>query len=366
MSKIEQLKIYGNIGLVHNGNSISDQIEKLEKSGCKDLRIRVHSYGGSVFEGDVIGGALSRSKMNIHIAIDGIAASMACMLLTYLPYENISIAENGFGMVHRPTGNSHGDADDHLHTAKLLSDIESNFIRTLSERTGQTPSDIKRKFFDGKDHWLNADEMIKYKLAGYKVRSIATISELDKNRIEKMSEESVYGHFAALAAGAINTNGKNSKVMKIELIETFKLEGVDAESSDTAVLNKLKEKFDALENQVKSNTEKEETEKNRQIKSILDGAQRDGKINNTVRSSLETVGKTSGVQVLSSLVDGLPRKAPIASFIKDGKTTKTEPEDTTKDKSKWTLDDYRMHAPNELKNNPSLYEQLVKNEYGED
>jgi len=35
-----------------------------------------------------------------------------------------------------------------------------------------------------------------------------------------------------------------------------------------------------------------------------------------------------------------------------------------KEKSQWGLDDYRMHAPNELRDNPKLYDELYEKEYG--
>ncbi|MEI7504813.1 MAG: ATP-dependent Clp protease proteolytic subunit, partial [Paludibacter sp.] len=97
----KEIKLYGSIGSSGiNSFDFSTQLSELEKSGCKSLTIHMHCYGGSVFEGNVIYNALKNSKMSIKIVVDGIAASMASIIL--LAVKDVDIAENGYVMVHRP------------------------------------------------------------------------------------------------------------------------------------------------------------------------------------------------------------------------------------------------------------------------
>ncbi len=362
--KQAEVKMYGNIGgWFVDGFNFSSILDELEASGIEEVTFRMHTYGGSVFEGDVIGGAFARSKMKISIVIDGIAASMGCMVLPYVPLENISIAENAFGMVHRPSSGQGGDAADHLSTAKLLMDMEGNFVRTLSERTGLSGDEIKAKFLDGKDHWLNADEMIKYKLAGQKIKSIASIASLDKQNVEQMTEESIYGHFAAkLDAGTdIPNNNKIEIQMKKELIEAFQLEGVTAESSDTAVLAALQAKFKATNDRLTDLETKAKDEKSKAIKAALDKAQKEGKITDETRKTYEGIGEQSGVAVLNTVLAGLGAKTPIARMINTGDQTRI----ATADKN-WAW--YQENDPEALERmpveDPDTFNALFRKEYG--
>ena len=365
-----EVKMYGNIGgWFIDGFNFTSILDGLEADGVTDCTFRMHCYGGSVFEGIVIGGGFSRSKMKINIIIDGMAASMACMLLTDVPVENIQIAENGFGMVHRPSGGGNGDAGDHLSTAKLLLDIEGNFIRTLSERTGKPADEIKSKFFDGKDHWLNADEMVSYRLAGSKIKSVASIAALDKLQIANMDEQAVYGHFAAsLKEGLPNNNNKNSKTMnwKDELIRAYNLTGVTAESSDTAVLAALQAKTKETEDRLTALETKANAEKAASIKAALDTAQTAGKITKETRPTYEGIGEASGVEVLNTVLAGLGTKQPIVNSLKpEGKGTSTG--SVTAEGGK----DWEWYQKNDAKaleamplSDPESFKALYKAEFG--
>lgn len=313
-----EVKMYGSIGgWFVDGFNFTSILDGLESDGVTECAFRVHCYGGSVFEGNVIGGAFAASKMKIILIIDGIAASMMAMILPYVPVENITIAENAFGMIHRPSGGGSGDAGDHLSTAKLLLDIEGNFIRTLAQRTGKHADEIKSKFFDGKDHWLNADEMVSYRLAGSKIKSVASIAELDKQRIENMDEQAVYGHFAAKLEPESNIpNNKNQKKMKKELIEALGLVGLTEESSETAIIaaavaqkKVTEDRLTALENDAKN-------KKTAAIKSALDTAQTAGKITKETRPTYEGIGEASGLEVLNTVLTGLGTKTPIINSLK--------------------------------------------------
>lgn len=359
MSRHEEIKLYGDIGRRNNGESLSDVLDKLEKSDCKNLTIRLHSYGGSVFEGMVMFNAMQRSKIHIKIIIDGIAASMASVLL--MAVDDVEIVENGFIMIHVPSVSTQGDSKAHGQAAKLLIDIENNFSRQYSIKTGLTEEEVKAKWLDGKDHWLNADEAVKMGFANRKIASVAKgMESLDKESVRSMDVRNVYDKYAA-----IFTN-KNDDEMKKELIRVFELTDLTEESSDTAVINQLKEKFDKLEAQVKENKEKEQAKKTKTIKSMLDSAVNEGRVTASLRHSLEVVGETSGVDVLSSVLSGMKTRVPIAQLITPESKGVQSEEKGIKNKKDWTLDDYRMHAPRELMNNPTLYDELINKEHGSD
>lgn len=362
--KNAEVKMYGNIGgWFVDGFNFTSILDELESDGVVECTFRVHCFGGSVFEGNVIGGAFARSKMKIKLVIDGIAASMMAMILPYVAVENIQIADAGFGMIHRPSAGSAGDAGDHLSTAKLLLDIEGYFIRTLAERTGKPADEIKTLFFDGKDHWLTADEMVSYKLAGSKIKSIASIAELDKQIVANMTEENVYNHFAAKldTEGNIPNNKKINFKMKEDLIKAFGLSGVTAESSDTAVLAALQAKFKANEDRLDTLEAEAKTKKAAAIKAALDIA----KISAELRPTYEAIGDASGIEVLNTILAGLNVKAPIISHLKaEGKGGLAGSKETGVKTWAW----YQEHDVKTLEampvSDPEAFKALYASEFG--
>lgn len=371
-------KLYGNIGdWWTNGDTFTSFLEELESKGFTELTLRMHCYGGSVFEGNVMANAVSRSSMKINVTIDGLAASMGCFFLPYIPKENVQIAANAFGMVHRPKWGGGGDADDLLQQAKLLQDMENNFVKTVAERTGKKEAEVRALWFDGKDHWLNADEMVQFGFAAKKVKSIAaSLKELDKQVIESMDEESVYSRFAAVLDKK-NNNNQNPKKMNIALwIAAFQLEGLTAESTEEAVLaavqakqNKLSERITNLEASAKTKMEAE-------INAVLEGAEGEGKFNGVpgktkeqARAFYKELGEKSGVETLRVVVAGLQgttRKPTIMQTVVTGATAQVVGAQT----GLQTWEDYQTKNPEALQamadeNHPDheIFRELYKAEF---
>lgn len=356
MASNQEIKVYGDIGYKNNSSTLIDTLTNLEKTGCKELTIRLHCYGGSVFEGNVMFNMLKNSPFKVKIIIDGIAASMASILL--LVTDDVEIAENGYIMIHSPSSVTQGTAKEHEQTTKLLYDIEDNFSKLYAERTGLSVNEVKAKWFDGNEHWLNADEAVNLKFAKRKIQSVSkNIKSLDKEVVSSMGIKNVYDRYVALL-----TN-KNETKMKKELIEMFGLKGLSEESSDTAVLQGIQNVFDDLNGKVNENNEMA-------IKSLVDNAIRENKIYSSMRETYETIGKTSGVDALSAVLSSITNKRPITDLIVGGKGSSNEATASAnpaiKNKKDWNLDDYRMYAPNELRDNPTLYDQLIEKEYGKE
>ena len=373
-----EARLYGNIGTWWtNGESFSSFLDDMEAQGYEELTLRMHCYGGSVIEGNVMANALERTNIKVNVVIDGLAASMGCFILPYIPKENVMIAANAFGMVHRPRWGGGGDADDLLQQAKLLQDMENDFVKTVAERTGKLEADVRALWFDGKDHWLNADEMIQYGFAGAKTKKVAaSIKDLDKNVIESMGQESVYDRFAALLDSS--NNNKKQKKMNVSLwIAAFQLEGLTAESTEEAVLaalqakqNKLNERINNLEASAKLKAETE-------INAVLDDAERGGKFNNMpgktkeqARAFYKELAEKSGIDALRTVVasiQGSGTKPTIMQSVTHGATAHT----ASAQVGLQTWDDYQAKNPVALQamsneNHPDheVFRELYKAEFG--
>ena len=351
MSK--DIKLYGEIGTPQlNGNMIVTLFSELERKGVTNLTIHLHCYGGSVIEGNIIYNTIKQSPINVKIIIDGVAASMASIII--LAANEVEIAENGYVMVHRPTVTELGDADSHLQAAKLLADMEQNFALYISQRSGLDIEAVKTKWLNGKDNWLNADEAIQYGFATRKIHAITNnLNTLDKKVIAKLGAKNIYTKYAA------SLNIKNQTDMKKLLIETFNLQGVTEESTDAEVLAKMGEMVENLKNQ--NNQETDTT-----VNAMLDTALKAGTITAAMKDTYRTIGKTSGIAVLSSVLSGLKQSSiNIASLIKTDAKAQANASDRRHNRTQWTLEDYRKYAPNELRDNPQLYNDLCKQEYGQ-
>lgn len=352
-----EARLYGNIGgFFTDGNSFTSLLEGFEAKGYTEVSLRMHCYGGSVLEGNVMYNALLRTNLKVNIAIDGVAASMGFFMLPSV--ENVSIAENGFGMVHRPSGFDDGDADAHLATAKLLRDMEGNFIKRVSERTNMSVEEIKAKWFDGKDHWLNADEMIQYGFAQKKIPATAkSIKILDNEISQGVTAEAMYDRFAAF----LDNNNKSKKDVKMNqlislLVAAFQLEGITDVSSEADVVAALTKKFKAV-------NEKAESVTASTIKTMLDNA----KIpEGDLRTTYENIGKTSGIETLVAILKPQTPTAATAvdltSLIKnDGNTTPGA--DISKNWDWYQKNDQKALEKMQI-DNPDQFKALYKAEYG--
>ena len=361
-----EVKLYGNIGSwFADGNTFTALLENCEAKGYKDLTIRMHCYGGSVFEGNVIYNAMQRSSLNLTIIIDGVAASMGLYVLPAIA--EVYIVENGFGMAHRPSAMEGGDADAHLACAKLLQDMETNFLKTLTERTSMTKDELKAKWFDGKDHWLNADEMVKYGFAKGKVPATAkSIQILDNEITQGLTVEGMYDRFAACL---MHTNNINEIEMKKKLIEAFNLQGVTAESSETDIIAKLQEKHSGLETRLSTLEAEAKAKTTATIKTLLDNAKVP---EGDLRKTYEEIGLAQGVDKLSAILGAKPTNVnPISNYIvPEVKTTldggvivPIVGASTVKQDWNW----YQANAPEALAKLPAeQFNALYKAEYGVD
>lgn len=369
-----EVKFYGDIGFwFTDGKTISDLVDDLESQGYKKITFRLHCYGGSVFEGNLIGNVLASSKSEINIIIDGIAASMGCMILPYVPESRVSIADNAMGMVHRPTNSVGGNADDHESAAKLLRDIENNFIDVLHSRTKISKEDIKKMWLDGTDHWLSADEMVKYKLAGKKVKKIANIADLDSQRLIEMGEKGAYDLFVAKLD---NNNNFNTIMDKKSIITAFGLTGVTENSTDAEILAALQAKYKKQEDRITELENKSKEQTKNAITKAIDKAIEETRIviaENVKREDVVApflkIGLDSGLETLETILSSLPTKTKTGetntSIYGMIHTATTQTTTVAKD-WKW----YQKNDPRALealqKTNPTEFNAIYKKEFGVD
>jgi ATP-dependent protease ClpP protease subunit len=300
------LKVYADIGWWGtNATDFSNTIEQLS-ARYENIIIRVHCYGGNVFEGNAIYNALKASKANTTIRIEGVSASM--MTIVQAGAKRRQMVENGLMMIHCPTTWISGNAAQLGEAAKLLTSLEKMFIRTYAKQTlnKKTEADIKA-LFDGSDHWFDAEEALAWGFIDEIIPAEADSLPKIEKPVPGTDPETIYNRFAAAIAPDNDFPKKQTTAMKQLLITTLALTGVTEQSSDQDVANAVKAKFDGLQNQLQANVKASS-----EALIVQAETARGENFTPEQKNSLLAVGQTSGIATLQ-MVLGLQIPAPAAS-----------------------------------------------------
>lgn len=151
------LLLYGPVGEDQKVSpaQVVSELNELERV-YKKIDIRINSVGGEVFAGVAIFNALTSSKADITIYIDGVAASIAAIIaLCGKPLYMSSYARL---MLHRVQGGEYGSADKLHETAQMMEALEKTLAEMIASRCKLTPQEVASRYFDGADHWFTAKE----------------------------------------------------------------------------------------------------------------------------------------------------------------------------------------------------------------
>ncbi|PTT43732.1 hypothetical protein DBR28_00130 [Chryseobacterium sp. HMWF028] len=361
------LTMYGTIW-EYDGQDFVYYLNFLEKK-YSEITIRLHTYGGSVFAGNLMCNALERSNADITIIIDGLAASMGAIFI--LSSKKVKIVNNGYVMIHAPSSGSYGNAKDHESNAKLLRLMEDNFEHKLMLRTGRSKEEV-RTWLDA-DTWLSAQEAFDLGLVSEIIP--ASIDTVYPSFVpEEVGETEVFNMYAALLTsvptpavsafmGFPQIQAQQSQQlnfndnMKQLLISAFALKGVTAQSSDTAVLEALQTEFSNLTTAKTTAETAKTTAENKlkefeegQIKAIIDGAAAGlGKaFTEDERKTYESIGATSGVNALELVFKTVikPQSPNISASIQAGMQAGA----VTAGRESWDFAKWQKEDPKGLEN----------------
>ncbi|HEF0076055.1 ClpP-like prohead protease/major capsid protein fusion protein [Citrobacter youngae] len=119
--------------------------------------LHIHSPGGDVMQGFAIFNTLSRLKAKLDIWVDGVAASMASMIVC-LPGATVHMPENAWLMVHKPWGGIAGDSDDMRDYAAWLDRNEALMLSAYMNKTGLGQEELEAML--KAETWLNGAEAV--------------------------------------------------------------------------------------------------------------------------------------------------------------------------------------------------------------
>lgn len=149
-----EILIYDEIGEDFWGDGISSKSFTEELAKIPDsvnlIDVRINSPGGSVFEGYTIYNRLKQHKAEIHVHIDGMAASIASVIA--LAGDKIFMAETSQMMIHKPMVCACGNSDELLKMVDMLDNIENQIIKVYREKTGIDFFEIQQMMKE--DFWI--------------------------------------------------------------------------------------------------------------------------------------------------------------------------------------------------------------------
>lgn len=108
---------------------------------AEQINLYINSPGGIVWDGVSIYNILKRHKANITAYVDGIAASIASLILQ--AGDERIIADGALVMLHKPWSVVVGNTTDMLNEAVELDKIENSLVDIYAKRSGKTEDEIK-------------------------------------------------------------------------------------------------------------------------------------------------------------------------------------------------------------------------------
>lgn len=164
--KTAELYIYGAIPsldwntyeLINTDREFLDQFKALEKDYDR-INIHINSPGGVITDGLVMFNTIKSSKKEIHTYNDGLAASMASVLL--LAGDVVHAPASSIIMIHSALGGVIGNKNEIRDYADMLEVYEEAIINAMSAKAGKKAEDIRTQYFDGKDHFMTGEQAAK-------------------------------------------------------------------------------------------------------------------------------------------------------------------------------------------------------------
>jgi len=135
---MKEILIYDVIGAY--GSDAKTIITQLDEAKGKEVLIRINSVGGDVFEGMAIYNALIKHEGKVNVEIEGLAASMASIIM--LAGDSVSASENSLIMLHNPSAGMQGESKDLKKRADLLDKMKTQMVSIYSGKTEMSEKDV--------------------------------------------------------------------------------------------------------------------------------------------------------------------------------------------------------------------------------
>jgi len=121
------------------------------------INVRINCLGGEIFHGNAIVNAILNCKSEVHTWNDGVCASMAAII--WMAGKKRHMAKNGMLMLHSASNICWGNSKEMREMADTLDQFDNSLIIGAADSLGIAEDDLRSNYFDGKDHWLNFNDV---------------------------------------------------------------------------------------------------------------------------------------------------------------------------------------------------------------
>ncbi|HEN9924030.1 TPA: head maturation protease, ClpP-related [Streptococcus agalactiae] len=125
-------------------------------SGTGDITLWINSPGGDVFAAAQIYNMLMDYQGDVHVIIDGLAASAASVIA--MAGTTVSMSPVSMMMIHNPWTFAQGEAKDMAKVIEMLGEIKESIINAYELRTGLSRTKISHLM--DSESWFNAKKAV--------------------------------------------------------------------------------------------------------------------------------------------------------------------------------------------------------------
>ena len=154
-----EILVYDVIGADFFGEGVTAAGVKKELEALgdvTDINVRINSPGGNVWDGIAIFNLLKQHKAQVHVQVDGIAASAASLIA--MAGDLITMGEGSMMMIHNPWTLAIGSADELRKAADMVEKVEGQFVGIYSNRSGMKAERVG-ELMDA-ETWFTAAEAV--------------------------------------------------------------------------------------------------------------------------------------------------------------------------------------------------------------
>ena len=216
-----EILMYGDVGDEINGDEIAQRISDLNAQGVKVIHERINSGGGQVINGLSIVAANLNSDAKIITYNDGVAASMAGIIL--MSGDEIHMRDYARLMIHEPSiGSETIETTEDEKTKTALIAIRDMLSKIIQKRCKKSKTEVDEIM--NKETWLNAN---KAKKEGYVDKIITTKLNSENRRltasVENKSKDGSVWEITLINTGMANTLSGKVFLSKDVLLDAMPL-----------------------------------------------------------------------------------------------------------------------------------------------
>lgn len=139
------------------GDEVTPQLFKNDLlAGTGDITLWINSPGGDVFAAAQIYNMLMDYQGDVHVIIDGLAASAASAIA--MAGTTVSMSPVAMMMIHNPWTFAQGEAKDMAKVIEMLGEIKESIINAYELRTGLSRTKISHLM--DSESWFNAKKAV--------------------------------------------------------------------------------------------------------------------------------------------------------------------------------------------------------------